>query len=175
MVAIACVEAVAVLERVDGADRGGLLADGEMAVAADAGARVLLLGALLEPTDQRHRTEQTARGIRVGEDVWWGLGGLRHRQNLSGQSSRVEIMATPVTVPRLGDEMRSAILIRFLVAVGAPVRRGEPLYELDTDKVTQEVEAEAEGVLLRIDGDEGGEYEVGATLAWIGDQGEQLP
>jgi pyruvate/2-oxoglutarate dehydrogenase complex dihydrolipoamide acyltransferase (E2) component len=87
----------------------------------------------------------------------------------------VEIMATPVTVPRLGDEMRSAILIRFLVPVGAPVRRGEPLYELDTDKVTQEVEAEAEGVLLRIDGDEGGEYEVGATLAWIGDPGEQLP
>jgi pyruvate/2-oxoglutarate dehydrogenase complex dihydrolipoamide acyltransferase (E2) component len=85
------------------------------------------------------------------------------------------LMATAVTVPRLGDEMRSAILIRFLVPVGAPVRRGDPLYELDTDKVTQEVEAEAEGVLLRIDGDEGGEYEVGATLAWIGDQGEQLP
>ena len=62
-------------------------------------------------------------------------------------------MATAVTVPRLGDEMRSAILIRFLVDVGEQVRRGDPLYELDTDKVTQEVEAEADGVLLRVDGE----------------------
>jgi pyruvate/2-oxoglutarate dehydrogenase complex dihydrolipoamide acyltransferase (E2) component len=84
-------------------------------------------------------------------------------------------MATPVTVPRLGEEMESGVLIRFLVEVGGAVRVGEPLYELDTDKVTQEVEAEADGVLLRIDAEDGGEYAVGATLAWIGDAGEQLP
>jgi pyruvate dehydrogenase E2 component (dihydrolipoamide acetyltransferase) len=84
-------------------------------------------------------------------------------------------MATAVTVPRLGDEMQSAILIRFLVGVGDAVRRGDPLYELDTDKVTQEVEAEADGVLLRVDGVEGVDYLVGATIAWIGDEGEQLP
>ena len=84
-------------------------------------------------------------------------------------------MATAVTVPRLGDEMQSAILIRFLVGVGDTVRRGDPLYELDTDKVTQEVEAEADGVLLRVDGVEGVDYLVGATIAWIGDEGEQLP
>jgi len=84
-------------------------------------------------------------------------------------------MAVPVTVPRLGAEMRSAILIRFLVPEGASVQRGDPLYELDTDKVTQEVEAEADGVLLRIDGDDGAEYDVGTTLAWIGEEGESLP
>ena len=84
-------------------------------------------------------------------------------------------MATAVTVPRLGEEMRSAILIRFLVDVGEQVRRGDPLYELDTDKVTQEVEAEADGVLLRVDATDGAEYPVGATLAWIGDAGEPLP
>jgi pyruvate/2-oxoglutarate dehydrogenase complex dihydrolipoamide acyltransferase (E2) component len=84
-------------------------------------------------------------------------------------------MATAVTVPRLGDEMQSAILIRFLVGVGEAVHRGDPLYELDTDKVTQEVEAEADGVLLRVDGVEGVDYLVGATIAWIGDEGEQLP
>ena len=83
-------------------------------------------------------------------------------------------MAVPVTVPQLGEEMRSAILIRFLVAEGDEVHRGDPLYELDTDKVTQEVEAEADGVLLRVDGEDGAEYEVGATLAWIGDAGESL-
>ena len=84
-------------------------------------------------------------------------------------------MAVPVTVPQLGEEMRSAILIRFLVPEGAEVHRGDPLYELDTDKVTQEVEAEADGVLLRIDGEDGAEYGVGATLAWIGEAGESLP
>ena len=67
------------------------------------------------------------------------------------------------------------MLIRFLVEPGAPVRHGDPLYELDTDKVTQEVEAEADGVVLRIDASEGDEYEVGAVLAWIGEQGEELP
>jgi pyruvate/2-oxoglutarate dehydrogenase complex dihydrolipoamide acyltransferase (E2) component len=71
--------------------------------------------------------------------------------------------------------MHSAILLRFLVAVGGSVNRGDPLYELDTDKVTQEVEAEADGVLLRVDAADGGEYEVGDVLAWIGDAGEEPP
>ena len=84
-------------------------------------------------------------------------------------------MADEVNVPRLGEAMESGILIRFLVEEGATVRRGDPLYELDTDKVTQEVEAEADGVVLRIDGRDGEEYAVGATLAWIGQPGEALP
>ena len=84
-------------------------------------------------------------------------------------------MAVPVTVPRLGEEMRSAILIQFLVPEGGSVTRGQPLYELDTDKVTQEVEAEADGVLLSIRAAPGTEHPVGATLAWIGEPGEALP
>jgi pyruvate/2-oxoglutarate dehydrogenase complex dihydrolipoamide acyltransferase (E2) component len=81
-------------------------------------------------------------------------------------------VAVAVTIPSLGEEMRSGVLIRFLVEPGAPVRRGDPLYELDTDKVTQEVEAEADGVLLRVDGVDGEEYPVGHTVAWIGRPGE---
>jgi pyruvate dehydrogenase E2 component (dihydrolipoamide acetyltransferase) len=53
------------------------------------------------------------------------------------------------------------------------VEKGEPLYELDTDKVTQEVEAEASGVLLKIAVQEG-EVEVGRTIAFIGEQGEAV-
>jgi pyruvate/2-oxoglutarate dehydrogenase complex dihydrolipoamide acyltransferase (E2) component len=81
-------------------------------------------------------------------------------------------MATPVTIPSLGDDVPAAVLIRFLVKEGSTVRRGDALYELDTDKVTQEVEAEADGVLLRVDGTAGVEYPVGATIAWIGEPGE---
>ena len=82
-------------------------------------------------------------------------------------------MATPVTIPSLGDDVPAAVLIRFLVEEGSSVRRGDALYELDTDKVTQEVEAEADGVLLRVVGTAGVEYPVGATIAWIGDAAEE--
>lgn len=84
-------------------------------------------------------------------------------------------MATPVTVPSLGDDVQSAVLIRFLVQPGAPVSRGDALYELDTDKVTQEVEAEADGVLLAVTGTPGVDYLVGSTIGWIGDPGEEPP
>src|SRR4029453_9928220 len=53
---------------------------------------------------------------------------------------------------------------------GGGVEKGEPLYELDTDKVTQEVEADASGVLLRIAVQEG-EVPVGGTVAVIGGEG----
>jgi pyruvate/2-oxoglutarate dehydrogenase complex dihydrolipoamide acyltransferase (E2) component len=82
---------------------------------------------------------------------------------------------TAVTVPDLGDDVSSAVLIGFLVEEGAPVRRGEPLFEVDTDKVTQEVEAEADGVLLAVVAERGAECAVGATLAWIGEPGEAVP
>ena len=59
-------------------------------------------------------------------------------------------MATEVKLPRLGQGMESGTIVRWLKQVGDPVRASEPLYELDTDKVTQEVEAEADGVLLEI-------------------------
>ncbi|HEY8857993.1 MAG TPA: biotin/lipoyl-containing protein [Gaiellales bacterium] len=83
-------------------------------------------------------------------------------------------MASAVKVPKLGEEAISAVLIRFLVEPGQPVRRGDPLYELDTDKVTQEVEAEADGVLLEVVGTAGVEYPPGATIAWIGEPGEPV-
>jgi pyruvate dehydrogenase E2 component (dihydrolipoamide acetyltransferase) len=53
------------------------------------------------------------------------------------------------------------------------VKKGEPLYELDTDKVTQEVESDASGVLLKIAVQEG-EVPVGQTVAVIGEQGEEV-
>jgi len=84
-------------------------------------------------------------------------------------------VADQVILPRLGQGMESGTIVRWLKSEGDEVQKGEPLFELDTDKVTQEVEAEADGVLLRIDAEDGGEYQVGATLAWIGDAGEQLP
>ena len=82
-------------------------------------------------------------------------------------------MATEVKLPRLGQGMESGTIVKWLKAEGEPVQKGEPLYELDTDKVTQEVEAEASGVLLKISVQEG-EVEVGRTIGVIGEEGEAV-
>ena len=83
-------------------------------------------------------------------------------------------MATEVILPRLGQGMESGTIVRWLKAEGESVQKGEPLFELDTDKVTQEVEAEAAGVLLKIAVSEG-EVPVGQTVAFIGAEGEDVP
>ena len=83
-------------------------------------------------------------------------------------------MADEVKLPRLGQGMESGTIVKWLKSEGDAVEKGEPLYELDTDKVTQEVEAEASGVLLKITVPEG-EADVGTTIAVIGEQGEEVP
>jgi pyruvate dehydrogenase E2 component (dihydrolipoyllysine-residue acetyltransferase) len=82
-------------------------------------------------------------------------------------------MANEVKLPRLGQGMEAGTVVKWLKSEGDAVEKGEPLYELDTDKVTQEVEAEASGVLLKIAVSEG-EVPVGTTLAFIGDEGERV-
>ena len=82
-------------------------------------------------------------------------------------------MATEVKLPRLGQGMESGTIVRWLKAEGDAVKAREPLYELDTDKVTQEVESDIDGVLLKIVVAEG-EVEVGSTIAVIGKDGEDV-
>ena len=83
-------------------------------------------------------------------------------------------MATDVSLPRLGQGMEAGTIVRWLKSEGDTVEKGEPLYELDTDKVTQEVEADASGVLLKILAGEGEEIEVGKRIAVIGEEGEEV-
>jgi len=82
-------------------------------------------------------------------------------------------MATEVKLPRLGQGMEAGTIVKWLKSEGEQVQKGEPLYELDTDKVTQEVEAEASGVLLKI-AVSTGEVEVGRTVGYIGAPGEAV-
>jgi pyruvate dehydrogenase E2 component (dihydrolipoamide acetyltransferase) len=83
-------------------------------------------------------------------------------------------MATEVTLPRLGQGMESGTIVRWLKAEGDRVEQDEPLYELDTEKVTQEVESPIAGVLLRILVPEGEEIAVGKPICLIGAAGEEL-
>jgi pyruvate dehydrogenase E2 component (dihydrolipoamide acetyltransferase) len=83
-------------------------------------------------------------------------------------------VASEIKLPRLGQGMESGVVTRWLKSEGEQVEKGEPLFELDTDKVTQEVESPFSGVLLKIAVAEG-EAPVGSTLAYVGEEGEQVP
>src|SRR4249920_302943 len=92
----------------------------------------------------------------------------------SGGRSLEADVAVEVKLPRLGQGMEAGTIVRWLKSEGDQVAKGDPLYELDTDKVTQEVEAEATGVVLKILVPEG-EVDVGTTVAVIGAEGEAVP
>jgi pyruvate dehydrogenase E2 component (dihydrolipoamide acetyltransferase) len=82
-------------------------------------------------------------------------------------------VASEVKLPRLGQGMESGTVRKWLKSEGEQVEKGEPLFEIDTDKVTQEVESDFSGVLLKIALPEG-EAPVGQTIAWIGKEGEEI-
>ena len=82
-------------------------------------------------------------------------------------------MANEIKLPRLGQGMEAGTITKWLKSEGDTVAKGEPLFEIDTDKVTQEVEADYAGVLLKITLQEG-EAPVGQTIAWIGKEGEEI-
>ncbi|HEY3962496.1 MAG TPA: dihydrolipoamide acetyltransferase family protein [Gaiellaceae bacterium] len=82
-------------------------------------------------------------------------------------------MANEVKLPRLGQGMEAGTITKWLKSEGDTVAKGEPLFEVDTDKVTQEVEADFAGVLLKISVPSG-EAPVGETIAWIGEAGEEI-
>src|SRR5581483_2940872 len=82
-------------------------------------------------------------------------------------------MASEVKLPRLGQGMEAGTVNKWLKSEGDTVAKGEPLFEVDTDKVTQEVESDFDGVLLKIVL-ESGEAPVGQTIAWIGEAGEEI-
>jgi 2-oxoglutarate dehydrogenase E2 component (dihydrolipoamide succinyltransferase) len=76
-------------------------------------------------------------------------------------------MATEIKVPTLGESVTSATVARWIRKAGEQVAADEPLVELETDKVTVEVNSPAAGVLSTISVDEGGEVEVGAVLGML--------
>jgi pyruvate dehydrogenase E2 component (dihydrolipoamide acetyltransferase) len=82
-------------------------------------------------------------------------------------------VASEVKLPRLGQGMEAGTITKWLKAEGDNVAKGEPLFEIDTDKVTQEVESDFDGVLLKIALPEG-EAPVGQTIAYIGKEGEEV-
>lgn len=80
-------------------------------------------------------------------------------------------MATEVKIPSLGESITTGILASWHVKNGDFVKKDQPIYELETDKITQEGTAETSGKIeLKVD--EGEEVDVGATIAVIDESAE---
>src|SRR5512146_568372 len=84
-------------------------------------------------------------------------------------------MATGVILPALEMAQESGVLVSWLKRDGETVSKGEPLMEIETDKVTVEIEAPASGTLGGVRAKEGDVIPVGQTIAWILATGEALP
>lgn len=86
-------------------------------------------------------------------------------------------MAKEIRLPRLGWSMEEGRFVGWLKPEGSPVRPGEPLFAVESDKATQEVEATDDGLLKVAPGapGEGDTVQVGRLLGWLLDEGETAP
>ena len=82
-------------------------------------------------------------------------------------------MATTITMPKWGLTMKEGTLSRWFKKEGDPVEEGEALFEVETDKITNSVEAPATGVLFQVVVPEGETVPVQAVLGQIAGAGEQ--
>jgi pimeloyl-ACP methyl ester carboxylesterase len=84
-------------------------------------------------------------------------------------------MPREVILPRVDMDMAEGKIALWHVADGDAVRKGQPLFEIETDKATMEVEAEADGVVRLVHTTLGEPLPVGEVVAWILQPGEAAP
>jgi pyruvate dehydrogenase E2 component (dihydrolipoamide acetyltransferase) len=78
-------------------------------------------------------------------------------------------------MPKMGDAMEEGTLVKWLKSEGDEVSEGDPIAEIETDKVTLELEAEDSGTLAQLIADEGQDIPVGEAIAFIAGEGEEVP
>jgi pyruvate dehydrogenase E2 component (dihydrolipoamide acetyltransferase) len=77
-----------------------------------------------------------------------------------------------VIMPKMGDAMEEGTLLKWLKAAGDEVSEGDPIAEIETDKVTLEIEAQEDGFLTNLLVEEGTVAPIGTAIATIGAQDE---
>lgn len=83
-------------------------------------------------------------------------------------------MAESILMPRLSDTMTEGVIAAWHKKVGDPVKKGDLLAEVETDKATMELESYKDGTLLHIGTEKGGKLQVNDLLAIIGNPGEDI-
>lgn len=84
-------------------------------------------------------------------------------------------MASTVIMPKQGLQMTEGTIIKWLKKEGDVVKEGEPLFEMETDKLTITIDASASGTLLKIVRGENEVVPITETIAYIGEPGEAIP
>jgi pyruvate dehydrogenase E2 component (dihydrolipoyllysine-residue acetyltransferase) len=83
-------------------------------------------------------------------------------------------MAEVILMPRLSDTMTEGVIAAWHKKIGEPVKKGELLAEVETDKATMDLESYKDGTLLYVGTDKGGKIQVNDLLAIIGAPGEDI-
>jgi pyruvate dehydrogenase E2 component (dihydrolipoamide acetyltransferase) len=84
-------------------------------------------------------------------------------------------MAVAVIFPKLDEAMKSGKVVRWLKNEGDHVEKGEIIIEIESEKTSFELEAEASGILSKITAQAGDEVPIGTTIAYILQPGEKAP
>jgi len=79
-----------------------------------------------------------------------------------------------IILPKVDMDMSHARLVQWHATEGAQVTRGQVLFEIETDKSTMEIEAEAGGTLGFVSGEPGSDIEIGRTIGWLFQPGEDV-
>ena len=83
-------------------------------------------------------------------------------------------MAEYIVMPKLGFDMREGVLVGWSRDVGDKIEKGEVIAEIESDKATLELEAQAGGTLLKLLAGEGDVVPIGDNLAIVGEEGEDI-
>jgi pyruvate dehydrogenase E2 component (dihydrolipoamide acetyltransferase) len=83
-------------------------------------------------------------------------------------------MAVKVVMPQAGQDLETGMVKHWLKSVGDPVAKGEAIVQIETEKISLDVEAPAAGVLLRIAVPDETEVPIFSTIAIIGQPGEDI-
>ena len=84
-------------------------------------------------------------------------------------------MAEAVVMPKVGETAEDASIVRWLKREGDAVRKGDVLFEIETDKAVLEVESYHDGTLLKVLVQEDVQIPVNSTVAFVGEAGEAVP
>ena len=84
-------------------------------------------------------------------------------------------MATEIRMPQFGVSMETGTVAQWLKAEGDTVKVGDVLASIETEKLTNDVVSEVDGVLLKIVAQEGEDVPVQGLMAYVGQPGEALP
>ena len=84
-------------------------------------------------------------------------------------------MAVNVVMPQAGQDLETGTVVQWLKREGDPVRKGEPIVQIETEKLSLDVESPIDGVLRRILVPDGTETPILSVIGILGSADEVIP